>query len=183
MRELLFENPLLLYVALALAEIVIAGLWYRGRTRRLAVALAIPPLLAGALFVLDLLVETPREKLQKAVRQIAADVERGDIRAACGWLTEDCGGYFGSRQNAIDVGERDWRDYGIRKVELSQLDVKLPPDRKPTIAVVHARSAIECQLPMFGVQKVALDWTIHWSFRGGEWRITYIDEPKRSPGL
>ena len=183
MRELLFENPLPLYVALALAEIVIAGLWYRGRTRRLAIALAIPPLLAGAVLALDLLVETPREKLQKAVGQIAADVERGDIRAACGWLSDDFGGYFVSREGAIDAGEMAWRNYGIRKVELSGVEVKLPPDWEPASAVVHARSNVECQLPLLGVQKVALDWTVHWAYRSGQWKITDIDEPKMAPGL
>ena len=183
MRELLFENPLPLYVVLALAEIVIAGLWYRGRTRRLAIALAIPPLLAGAVLALDLLVETPREKLQKAVRHIAADVERGDIRAACGYLSDDFGGHFVSRERAIEVGEKAWRDYYIRKVDVSDVEVKLPPDWEPASAVVHARSIVECQLPVLGTQKVALDWTVHWAYRTGEWKIIDIDEPKMAPGL
>jgi hypothetical protein len=179
MKELLFENPLPLYVALGLVEIVIAGLWYRGKTRRLAVALLIPPLLAGAVLAMDLLVETDREKLQKALREIAADVERGDLRGVSKYLADDYYGYGNSREGVVQAGEQSWRSHGIRGVGLTGVQIEVHDNQ----AKVQARTIVTYNAPGFGEGRVAMDWTVYWGIRDGQWRIVNVEDPRMGAGL
>jgi hypothetical protein len=179
MKELFFENPLPIYVALALAEILIAGLWHRGRTRRLAAALLIPPLLAAAAMTLDLLVVTDREKIETALKTIASSVERGDLRACQPYLADDFEGWGGSREGAIEAGERAWRTYGIRKVGLSGVKIEVFDSR----ASVTARSIVTYNAPGFGEGRASLDWTASWALRDGQWRIINVGWPRVSAGL
>ena len=179
MKELLFENPLPLYVVMGFVEIVIAGLWYRGRTRRLAVALLIPPLLAVAALATDLLVETDREKLQKDLKEIAADVERGDIRDVSKFLADDYYGYGGSRDGVIQAGEQSWRSRGIRRVGLTGVQIEVHDNQ----AKVQARTLVTYNVPGFGEGRAAVDWTVYWGIRDGQWRIVNVEDPRIAAGL
>ena len=179
MKELLFENPLPLYVILAVAELVIVGLWYRARTRRLAVALLVPLLLAGAVTALDLLVQTDREKIQAICRTIAADVEQGNLRGAEPYLADDFAGYYGSPRGAIDAGQKAWKSFGIRKVDLSNVQVAVTDE----IAKVSLRTFVTFNMPGFGEGRQSIDWTVHWALRNGQWKIYNVEEPKIVRGL
>jgi hypothetical protein len=179
MKELLFDNPLPIYVVLALAEIVIAGLWHRGRSRNLAIALLVPPVLAMAFMTVGMLVVTDRQKIATALKDIAAHVERGDLRACEAYLAEDFDGYGGSRQGAIEAGEKAWKNYSISKVGLSNVKIELTGSQ----AKVTARSVVTYNVPGLGEGRVNLDWTVYWSLRDGQWRIIHVDDPKMAAGL
>ena len=179
MKELFFENPLPIYVVLAAAELLIAALWRRGRGRRLAIALVVPPVLALAAMTVDLLVVTDREKIQKDLKTIAANVQRGDLKACEGFLADDFDGYGGSRGGVIEAGQNAWKTYGISNVGLSKVNIEVTGAQ----AKVTARTTVSYRVPGFGEGRVALDWTIYWALRDGQWRIISLDDPKMAAGL
>ena len=80
-KDVLFDNPTYLYLALALAEVALAAVWYERRGRRTAALLVVPVVLAGGLFALERAVVTDREWIAGAVEDIAADVARGRTAA------------------------------------------------------------------------------------------------------
>jgi len=175
MKQLLFEDPMPIYVALGVIEIIMAAVWYRGRVKRVAIALAIPPLLAGGFLAMDLLVVTDREKLDRSLREIAADIQQGDIKGAMEFLADDFGGHYGTTKGAAEACEKAMKTYGIRKVSVTSAQTELLND---SMAKVQARTIVEFEVPGFGQGRQAIDWTIHWALRNGQWKIIDVNEPK-----
>jgi hypothetical protein len=175
MKELLFEDPMPIYVVLGILEIIMAAVWYRGRVKRVAIALAVPPLLAGVFLAMDVLVVTDREKLDLSLREIATDLQRGDIQAATQFLSDDFGGYYNSPKGAAEACEKAMRMYGIKKVSVSDVRTELYNE---SMAKVQARTFVDFDVPGFGQGRQAIDWTIHWALRNGQWKIIEVDEPK-----
>ncbi|MHC4717184.1 MAG: hypothetical protein ACYS5V_09460, partial [Planctomycetota bacterium] len=68
----LFEHPLWLYVVCAVAEGVIAFGWLLSRSRRWKRAAIAPAAIALLVAVLGIVVETDREKITAALKDIAA---------------------------------------------------------------------------------------------------------------
>lgn len=179
MKELLFENPLPLYVALGVAELVIVGLWYRARTRRLAVALAVPVVLAFVLAATAALVETDREKLQRVLVAIAAHVEKGDFDSVRPHLAEDFHGEYLSRDAALEAGRNAWREFGVRKTSISGVRVHMDE----SLPKAEFRTHIGYNFPGLGQGTQAIDWTVYWGRRDGQWKIVRVEKPRLAPPL
>ena len=61
MSETFFENPVYVYIALAVAELVLFIIWRETRTRKAALCLLIPPLLAVVIGLIAHFVVTDHE--------------------------------------------------------------------------------------------------------------------------
>jgi len=71
MSETFFENPLYVYIALGLVEVVLLGIWFERRAPGAARAMIVPPVLAGVVALMAHWVVTDREQIQTASQDIA----------------------------------------------------------------------------------------------------------------
>ncbi|MFO0846330.1 MAG: hypothetical protein U0797_28800 [Gemmataceae bacterium] len=74
MFDWLFEGRLTVYLALAVAALILLGLWVRDRKRGWLFGVAALTLLAVAYFLLDRAVETGREQIARKLHEMAAAV-------------------------------------------------------------------------------------------------------------
>jgi hypothetical protein len=81
LKHLFLEDPLSLWIGLALAEIVTLIVWRQSRSRRAAVGLAAFPAAAIAVGLLAWAVETDYERLVRTLDVMARAVDTGDAEA------------------------------------------------------------------------------------------------------
>ncbi len=178
MKELLFEDPLWLYVALAAAEMILLAVFLRRRTRPLAIALAVPVALALAVLATDMLVVTDRERIDAALSDLAAKLEKRDLQGVSTYLADDFGGDYIDREAAVKAAEAALKTYRIdsirtRNVRIEMLDAQ---------AKVHLLTAIHFNSDA-GPAAYTLEWTLFWAKRNGEWRIFSVKAPAAVAGL
>ncbi len=176
-----FENPVYLYVALGLAEVVLAIRWRERRTRRLALALLVPAVLAGCVFLLDYFVVTDREQIISASKEIARGFETGSMEAAEKYLDEKFGGFYRTKRNALDRGKRAIERYKLRLVKPMNVEVRVAGRR----AEMSVTTVIEPGAGELAGQRFLLSWTVHWvkvTVAGKQvWRIGSAT-PDKKPG-
>jgi len=81
LRHLFLEDPLSLWIGLALAELVTFLVWWQSRSRRSAIGLAALPAAAIAVGLLAWAVETDFERLMRTLDVMASAVDSGDAEA------------------------------------------------------------------------------------------------------
>ncbi len=175
MVETFFENPLYIYFALALAELVLVVIWYEKRTSRWVLSLVIPVVLAGVVGLVAHLVVTDRERIIAAVKDIARSVESGQLQQLPDHLDRD----FTARLEGLRVGKRQvvalcnsrisrWR---IRRVSFAKMKVEVASEE----AKMHVVTILT-----YGEdsRRTPLIWDAVWIKRGGSWLILRVAEPK-----
>ena len=90
MEEILFENPLPLYLLLLVVEALIVAVWLARRSSRWKLAMAIPLLLGAASALTAHLVVTEREYVAAALQEMAAGAQVGDFGPVDRYLADDC---------------------------------------------------------------------------------------------
>ena len=186
LRQTFFEDPLYVYIGLAIVELAIAAVWHERRSRRLAGLLAAPLVLAAGVFALEALVVTDREQLTAALKQIA--------RAACTSggnapnvptvaihldekvrvdLPAEYGGMRLTKEQAIAAGQTVAERFTIKSVKFTKIEIEVTNARAETRVVTILRfGGTE-----IGEQRTSLIWNIHWAKREGGWRILRVDTP------
>lgn len=81
MFDWLYEGRLTVYLVLAVVGLILLGLWVRDRRRGWLIAAGVVGLLVGAYALLDYLVETRREQIERKVHLMAAAVKKKDVNA------------------------------------------------------------------------------------------------------
>jgi hypothetical protein len=89
MFDWLFEGRLGVYLFLALVAAAILGLWWHRRHRGYLKALGVVALAALAYFLLDRMIETPREKVANAIRDMADAANERDVDRLLRHLSDD----------------------------------------------------------------------------------------------
>jgi hypothetical protein len=172
LKRLFLEDPTTVYVLFALIELVAIVVWYRQRSRRSLIALAVPVVLGGAVFALDSLVVTDREELQKAVRQIADAFEQRRVDTVLDYLDDEYSGFAGNKAQAVDRARSELRLERIESIRLSynQLTVRERFAEMTVTSVIKTTSSA-------GGRAVALQWKVEWVKRSAGWRIIHISPP------
>ncbi|MFB3892474.1 MAG: hypothetical protein ACE15C_10685 [Phycisphaerae bacterium] len=181
LRETFFEDPTYVYIALAVAEIVLAAVWHERRTRRWALALLVPPALAVIVFGVERLVVTDRERITAVTRQIAADVEKNDIDAVAQYLNDRITAPWVARTIGIpaapardvvmDAGKAMLRDHPVKSVTFVSLKVEVTGRRATMLAVTRIEFAAGEYKGMSG----PVTWKLHWIKPKADWIIDEID--------
>ena len=170
-KHLLFEDPL--YIALGAIEIVLALWWRSSRSRRVAFATLAPPLVGICLWIVSTCVVTDRERLMIATKEISTRLMRDDWNGVGEFLADDFGGYFRSRQEAIETAKLSKERYGVTAIH--------PEIRKTELFEGRAKMNVRTVIQI-GNAEVAgaftVDWVVDWAIRDGNWRVTSVDEPK-----
>ena len=81
LKHLFLENPLSLWIGLALAEIVTLIVWWQSRSRRAAIGLAAFPAAALAVGLVAWAVQTDYERLVRTLEVMARAADTGDAEA------------------------------------------------------------------------------------------------------
>jgi len=170
-RGMLFENPLYVYILLGIAEAVLGYLYVQRRDRRYRFALLAPVLLAGAVFLVEQLVVTDRERIIAASREIARDLEAGRLDALQRRLDDGFAGYYRSKDHALAEAQQAIERYALKVVQLRNFDVTVH-EGAATMLVTTVVEAGRGDLPG---RRIPLNWTIRWVRRpaddGNAWRI------------
>ncbi|HVL12158.1 MAG TPA: hypothetical protein VM529_06315 [Gemmata sp.] len=158
MPTFLSDPPPALYLVLAAAVFITGGVWFNSRTRRAAAALGTVALSLALLFLIDRLVESPREE---AVRRAQAMVQAADARDPEAFLSHvaDQVEYRGETA-AVTVTREQLRNsqiWGLLKQynahvaawDFSRSDVAQPDDKSIEIGFLAKGEAGGKQVPMY----------------------------------
>ncbi len=125
LKRVLFEDPAYLYVAMAVAELALAGIWYERRSRRIAMLLAAPILLAGVVFAIERAVVTDREQIIANFREIVSDVENGGTAAFEKYVDDEFtgGGYITDKESALNRLKLEINRNRITRIKITRMVV------------------------------------------------------------
>jgi len=166
----LFEQPAWLYVALAVAEGVIGFGWLLSRRRRWARAAVVPPAVAVVVILLGIFVQTNRERIASALKDIAAKAQKGDFAPAGGYLDPACqcpvpGGGSVGRDGLISRGQWAIKTFSVRMVRAQQIRTTIDGDSADTELAVWTTSDAGFR---------SLTWQVKWVRRREGWRIVEV---------
>ena len=176
--ENLCEEPIYVFITLAIAVLVLGALWHSSRKKLYLKLIAAPVVLAIAVFAMDYFIIMDREQIQDASREIATDLETGRVDAAGYYLDDKYFGYLKSKPLLMKFAQVQLKNLKIIKVHLSH----------DTIHVTgkQADMTVTSVLTFDGEYKgkTALKWEIHWVKRPQGWRIDEVSAPQRTvPGF
>ncbi len=174
---MIFEDPFWPCMVLALAELAIVAVWWLSRSRRLRLAMAGPPVLAAAVFLVAALVVTDREKIIAASRAIAADIEAGRTESLQRYLDERFAARYRDarldKAAAIEICGSESRRYAVSSVKLARPEVRVQA-RQATLNVLVDMN-VDSSL---GTYPVRLRMELRWvKAPDGGWTILQAQEP------
>lgn len=167
----LFEHPLWLYVVCGVAEAVIGFGWLLSRSRRWKRAAIVPAGIALLVAVLGIVVQTDREKISAALKDIAARVETGDFAGVGRHLDPACrcptgGGGSLSKQELLDRGKSVATRFSVWMVHARRIRTVFDGDAAATELDVLTTSDAGLRL---------MSWRVRWARRGDGWRIVEVE--------
>lgn len=172
-KHILFEAPAWGMVILAMAEVVLFAVWLRRRTRRCALALLIPPILAAGLFGLATLVVTDREQIQQALQKIADDFQANRLDATALYLDENYEGFGGDKESLLALAQVTRGKHGIESIKVTRANIHVHGRR----ANADITTTVKLNNDLGG-GAYGFAWKIDWVRREPGWRIQHIDEPE-----
>ena len=176
LRQVFFENPLNVYVTLAFAELVLAGIWYQRRTPRRAMALLAPLLLAAATALTAHLVVTDREQIAAALKKMAGHVLDDNSAALQEYIDEDYRGLIANDKAGLMVratatlGRLRFESIKLKSTEIDVSGKKA--NAKFTAEVVLTDHVL-------GGRPIPTHWEFLWVKTDDRWRILQIKTPQR----
>jgi len=173
LRRALFEDPLYVYVSLAFVELALVGIWHARRTGRRLAYLAVPVVLAVAVFAMERLVVTDREQILQAMQDIAGHIEAGSFDPVAEHIDEQLTGAYGDKGQVVQAGRRILTLYDIKSLRYLNPRVDVAGDQ----AVLRVTTVIVFQRQAAG-GRTAMSWRLRWIKRSGGWRILEVDRAR-----
>ncbi len=174
-RSHLFENPLYLYITLAVVELAAAGVWYSRRDRKSALALLPAPVLAVAIGLTAWLVRTDREEIAAVIQAVGAAVERRDLAAVGEHVDANCrspgsGRTVIGKDELMAIARAALARWTVTEIRLRNIETELAGANATTLidSRVFARS------DRFGQQVRDIGWQLQWARRPAGWKITRL---------
>jgi len=176
-KAVLLEDPFSLYVALAIVFVATAAICHERRSRKAPLLLAIPLVLAAAIFSIERLVVTDREKIASAAEEIARSFEEGNAAAILKHLDEDFKASFQgktvSKADVRAIAEATRTRYGISRIKVTKFTTEIESNRAENHAVTlityHYQGA---------TNRTSYVWELTWIKRPEGWRILRVREPQ-----
>ena len=178
LQKTFLEDPLYVYISLAIAELVLAAIWHERRSRKSVLMLLIPPVLAGAVCIVAAVVVTDREQILRAATEIADDVAAGGSAAVKKYLDKDFAGrYQGHRLDkagAVAACRGETNRFRIIRIKLTSPTISVTGDS----AEMHVTAFMRFETGVAGARTVPVGFQVFWIKRGGSWLIFSADEPQ-----
>ena len=179
--EHVFGEPGYTYGVLAVATIVLFVRWYYGRTRKKAVAMLVPVVLAGVVMICDRLVETDREQILATTEALAHEFDaNADGRFALleRTLADGYRGYGGDKADVLELARAQRESRPIQSVGISEPQLKITGKH----AEMEVTSVIHLGGNLSGTY--ALAWKVFWIKTPAGWQIDEVKEPNPTfPGF
>ncbi len=170
LEELLLEKPLPVYLALLVAEAILAAVWLRRRTAATTLALLAGPVLALAVGLTAHFVKTDREQIASILAEIAADVEGGRLAAVDRHMALECrmptGGGGLNKAAILRASRTALRRYGVQRVSVAWSETIFPPGGAVTSAVTGVATRTG--------ETIRVTWRLKWTKRQGAWQIVEV---------
>lgn len=183
LRRVLLETPIYACIFLGLVELAIVALFLARRTKRLAMLLVVPAVLAGLVLTAAAMIETDREQIFSAIREICADLEAGQTGAMEQYLADDFVGVFQrgklTKSTAVQVARMQVGMHGIERIRLRRINVQVEGG-EAQMALSTLMIMEQAELGRATGAYVKFDLT--WTKTPAGWRLKYCQEPRISAG-
>ncbi|MCG3132248.1 MAG: hypothetical protein FLDDKLPJ_03081 [Phycisphaerae bacterium] len=172
MTSLLFENPVR-WVVLSVGALVVAAAIARVRpTRRTGRAVLVVAAAGLAGLVLQLTVQTARERLIAVCIEMAGDVERGDLDRLADRLDASLTAEGMDRERFLDAARRTLTHYHPEEPRLARFEVTLAAeDRAVVVFDATCRVVTSSQV----LDRILTRWRLGFIQDGDEWRVRRIE--------
>jgi hypothetical protein len=171
LQYLLLENPLKLYLVLALIEIILGACWYARRARAMLYAMIAPAVLGVTIGLVAHFVVTDREKIAAAMDEIGNGVCHGCLVPASHYIDANyrvplpLGGSL-DRDQLLAMAQTAIQEHRITDISFHDIDTK--------VAGANATTLVGTRLTlnegMFDVS-----WRLQWAKRPDGWRIVRVE--------
>ncbi len=190
-KSLLFDDPTLVCVVAGIVFLVLAWV-YLAAVRRgwageapskrlrsiLLSGLIAMPFLGGMVVVLDVLIESDREQIVRISREIAEDVETGDLQAILPHLDSDFQARWRgkplSRDEVTEAIQAERESNSISGIKIG--DVKL--DISGQRAKMFVTTTMQVKAEMTINVPLTLTWDMQWVKRPDGWKIRTVRETR-----
>lgn len=170
----LFERPLYIYVAAAVAVLVLLAMWWQRRDRKLLLWMIAPVAVAGAVTLTAWLVVTDREQLKAASRDIADAVVAREVPRIM-WYLDDS---FEARIDRMSFSKAMVEQEVNLLVDKHRIEGINFGDYSIAIEGRRATMIVNTKI-FFDGGMDSLTWEIIWTKRPAGWRILTVGEPQR----
>lgn len=178
-ERLLLDDPTWLYVMFGGLLLVLAGVWYVRRSRRTALLLLVPVVLAGFVALCDYLVETDREHIERLVETMAEEYRQKRLDTVRQVLFDEYDGFGMNKTALLIMADLHLKQQTDPQVNVSDLRIDVVGRR----ATMNCVTVVRFNTPQFEGRD-SLMWTVYWGKINGEWKIIRVEQPRRSlPGF
>jgi hypothetical protein len=167
LRHILLEDPTWLYVGLSILLLVQLVFWRKSRSRRGLVALAVPIVLAVAVFAVSSLVQTDRERIAEKIERIVEAVNAGQLEQIPAHFDEqfETELRWGRTPNElIAAGRRRLKSARVEEVQVTRLEIDVAGSFADATVSLLLRTAGGTFPTTLQVRWVKIDDT--WKIRG-----------------
>jgi hypothetical protein len=171
LQTVLFENPLGIYIALAVFGALGLVSYQNLRTIRSARPTTFALVAAAAVFAISTLVVTDREAILAKSDDIAIAINTGDLIALEFSLADDFAGpdKYPTRKKAISWLAKNIEKYEITSVKFKVLDLEVRDD----LATMSLQTDVSSEL----VSPMRLNWLVVWAKRSAGWVVSNASGP------
>ncbi len=172
MFDWLFEGWLVVYLLLATCAVIVLALWWQIRNRKHLVGLGLAAALLGAYFLLDVLVETDREKIVRTVREMAAAAKAHNIDGLFEHISDQVRTPQDNDKQFLRELAKQRLD-SVQDVKVKDFDI-LEMDRDRHTITVRFNMSIKAEsLP--AAAQIPFSYEVRFQLENGRWRMTKID--------
>ena len=175
LKTALFENPLGIYIALAIVAVLGLVSYQTWRTFKSAWPTTVALVAGAAVFTISTLVVTDREKIHAACEKTVNAINARNMVIVEFVLDEDFAGRheYQTRKKAVRRLARDLEEYRVTGVQFKILKLNVRDD----MATMLVRSDITSET----IPAIRLNWRVIWIKRSTGWLVYKVSGPVIGP--
>ncbi|MCH7595474.1 MAG: hypothetical protein IID35_02855 [Planctomycetes bacterium] len=169
--RLLFEQPILLTVVCVAVLFLTICVWSRWRTRRAAWCVWLALAAAPILLLISITVVTPAETIIALCRQLARDVDDGNVPAIAAKIAEDFQAEGLDKERFVQRLEQALTHSRVDHPRLSDFDIQVGN----AAAVATFRAVCRIRTRVATIRALPTRWRLNFRLSQETWRITRIE--------
>jgi len=175
LQTALFENPLGIYIALAIVAVLGLVSYQNWRTFKSLWPTVIALIAGAAVFTVSTLIVTDREQIRASCAEIVQAVNNRNMLIVEHFLDRDFAGEgrYETREKAIARLARDLEEYRVKGVEYRILKLNARDD----LAIMAIRSDVRSET----IPVMRLNWSVVWIKRSEGWLVYKVKGPLTKP--
>ena len=163
------ENPIWVYTALVVIELILFSLWFSTRSAKRKHLLLVPILVGAMVFALDWVVVTDREEIESILSNISTSFHNGNIEEKQHYIADNYHGYLKTKTALVNAAVGEGKKGRVESIAVKFKSVKVTGPK--------AEMTIKTNVRLDTGQIIPLLWTIYWGKSSEGWKITEISSP------